>query len=50
MFLTKKNTVKAQKNDATKQTEAARKADKVRELQLALLDRVSGGGCRFGCF
>jgi hypothetical protein len=45
MFLTKKNAVKTQKNVATKQTEAARKADKVRELQLSLLDSVSGGGC-----
>ena len=49
MFLIKKNVVKAQRNVDSKQSETARKADQIRELQLAILDRVSGGICRRDC-
>ena len=49
MFLNKKNVGKAEKNPAPRQTETAGKADKVRELQLALLERVNGGICKRAC-
>jgi hypothetical protein len=46
MFLSKKkNAVQTAKNLKTEPAKTARKSDRVRELQLALLERVSGGIC-----
>jgi hypothetical protein len=48
MFLTK-FLKKSEKNQPKEQDKARRDAAKLRELQLALLDRVSGGICMHAC-
>lgn len=47
-FLKKKIATKVASNQSTKQEQTAKRA-KLRELQLELLERVSGGGCSPGC-